>query len=131
MLIIHQTSRVLNVLRTKKLLFQILLRELFRWWSLERLQITLLHLILVNRLMVVVLVRWIIHKRRSLRKLWKASVVVKRLRFELTLVWVETSVHATAVIVLFPFSVFVLSFDVLRHFFELMKGLGDFLISFL
>ena len=131
MLIIHQTSWVLNVLRTKKLLFQILLRELFRWWSLECLQITLLHLILVNRLMVVVLVRWIIHKRRSLRKLWKASVVVKRLRFQLTVVWVETSVHATAVIVLFPFSVFVLSFDVLRHFFELMKGLGDFLISFL
>ena len=131
MLIIHQTSWVLNVLRTKKLLFQILLRELFRWWSLECLQITLLHLVLVNRLMVVVLVRWIIHKRRSLRKLWEASVVVKRLRFELTLVWVETSVHATSVIVLFPFSVFVLSFDVLRHFFELMKGLGDFLISFL
>ena len=131
MLIIHQTSWVLNVLRTKKLLFQILLRELFRWWSLECLQITLLHLVLVNRLMVVVLVRWIIHKRRSLRKLWEASVVVKRLRFQLTVVWVETSVHATAVIVLFPFSVFVLSFDVLRHFFELMKGLGDFLISFL
>ena len=131
MLIIHQTCWVLNVLRTKKLLFQILLRELFRWWSLECLQITLLHLVLVNRLMVVVLVRWIIHKRRSLRKLWEASVVVKRLRFQLTVVWVETSVHATAVIVLFPFSVFVLSFDVLRHFFELMKGLGDFLISFL